>query len=208
VKKKKAIKTDDAALALADVLDKVSMFSEVAQAEAPPAPDVTGMIKLRYNHYLEEMEVTHKEGGSGAVAAADVVELLSLDYAFNGSFVVHLNKMQSKMRAKRLWKNKDDDNIPGVEIGKECVSRERKGVLLLSCRVVSIQARSQPTQTSGREERASAPTSRSFLLRERSATTSSCARFARAPTFRVHFSYARGAPLPLALASLVLLLPN
>jgi hypothetical protein len=79
----------------------------------------TGIVKLRYNHYCEEMSVEHEEGGSCSVKNEDIIELLSLDYAFNGSFVVHLNALQSKPRMKRLWQDKEGGLIPGISIGKE-----------------------------------------------------------------------------------------
>jgi len=80
---------------------------------------VSGPITVRYNHYKEELAVSHEEGGTGRVSSAQVVELLSLDYAFSGDFTIHLNKMQSVPRMKRLWQDKTGGQIPGVEVGGE-----------------------------------------------------------------------------------------
>ena len=82
-----------------------------------PAHNPASQVKIRYNHYTEEMELTHPEGGSGSILAADIVELLALDFAFNGSFVTHLNEQEKAPRSRRIW-NKDG-NIKGVKIGEE-----------------------------------------------------------------------------------------
>ena len=52
-------------------------------------------IVVRYNHYREEVPVVESEGESdtlGKIKASELTELFSLDFAFNGSFVVHLNE--------------------------------------------------------------------------------------------------------------------
>jgi len=60
--------------------------AEPEPAPVPAAPLVKGMIKVRYNHYIEEVEVEHPEGGTGAVVAATVCDQLCLEFAYHGAF--------------------------------------------------------------------------------------------------------------------------
>jgi len=101
-------------MALADILVKVELFA----AAAEPKPSISGEVFLRYNHYKEPHTVTHDEGSSATISQADVVELLSLDYAFNGTFIVHLNPLQSCPSMKRMWQDKEG-LIGGLVVGKE-----------------------------------------------------------------------------------------
>ena len=49
-------------------------------------------IVVRYNHYREEVPVSEGDSDTCKIKASELTELFSLDFAFNGSFVVHLNE--------------------------------------------------------------------------------------------------------------------
>ena len=70
----------------------------------PPKPKLTGEVTIRYNHYSEKMPIEQTEGkADGAVLAANIVEALALDFAFQGSFCTHLNKSSRLPPTDRLW---------------------------------------------------------------------------------------------------------
>jgi len=77
-----------------------------SSTSATPPLTVNGKVKIRYNHYTEEVDLSHPEGGEGFLPAADVVDLLALDFAFNGAFVTHLNEQQKVPRNRRKWQDK------------------------------------------------------------------------------------------------------
>ena len=91
---------------------------DAEEEDKPPPPTVTGKVKIRYNHYTEEMELSHPEGGEGSIAAAEIVDLLALDFAFNGTFITHLNEQQKAPRSRRKWQDKEG-LIKGLKIGEE-----------------------------------------------------------------------------------------
>lgn len=94
------------------------------QPEAPPelaaAPEVKGKVKIRYNHYCEEMEIEATEGKcDGTINVAKIVDLLALDFAFPGNFITHLNTSARLERLDRLWNPKNEaGTITGLQIGK------------------------------------------------------------------------------------------
>ena len=114
--------------ALAEILEADGMFDlakEKAEASPPTQneaeaspPTITGKVTIRYNHYTEEMELSHPEGKTGSIVAAEIVDLLALDFAFHGKFVTHLNKQQQGPKSWRKWQDKEG-MIQGLKIGEE-----------------------------------------------------------------------------------------
>ena len=90
------------------------------EPEPEPAKKVEGKVKIRYNHYCEEVTITTTEGkADGSIPASEIVDLLALDFAFPGNFVTHLNTTAATERRDRLWYHPETGNISGLMIGKE-----------------------------------------------------------------------------------------
>jgi len=63
-------------------------------------------VLVRYNHYKEIIPVKHKRGEiTGKIDANTIIEALSLDYAFEGAFIVHLNTQQNTVINSRISNN-------------------------------------------------------------------------------------------------------
>ena len=89
-------------------------------APEPPKPKLKGEVTVRYNHYSEKMNIEQTEGeADGTILAGDIVEALALDFAFQGSFVTHLNKSSRLARIDRLWFQPETGMVTGLQIGEE-----------------------------------------------------------------------------------------